>query len=94
MDHDFSKPQKQSAAGIIVMFADTLQKVIRAAALPILFIFIKSGGQHTWAVVSGGIALILILAVFAYIRYINSLFSWMRTSRNLSSIKGFSAGPR
>jgi putative membrane protein len=74
MDHDFSKPQKQSAAGIIVMFADTLQKVIRAAALPVLFIFIKSGGQHTWAVVSGGIALILILAVFAYIRYIKFTF--------------------
>ncbi|HMI04357.1 MAG TPA: PH domain-containing protein [Pedobacter sp.] len=74
MDHDFSKPQKQSAAGIIIMFADTLQKVIRAAALPILFIFIKSGGQHTWTVVSGTIALILILAVFAYIRYIKFTF--------------------
>ena len=74
MDHDFSKPQKQSASGIIIMFADTLQKVIRAAALPLLFIFIKSGGQHTWAVVSGSIALILILAVFAYIRYVKFTF--------------------
>jgi putative membrane protein len=74
MDQDFSKPQKQSASGIIIMFADTLQKVIRAAALPILFIFIKSGSQHTWAVVSGAIAFILILAVFTYIRYIKFTF--------------------
>jgi putative membrane protein len=74
MGHDFSQPQKQSAAGIVIMFADTLQKVIRAAALPVLFIFIKSGGQHTWAVVSGTIALILILAVFAYIRYVKFTF--------------------
>ncbi|WP_285057288.1 PH domain-containing protein [Pedobacter ginsengisoli] len=74
MDHDFSKPQKQSASGIIIMFANTLQKVIRAAALPVLFIFIKSGGQHTWAMVSGSIALILILAVFAYIRYVKFTF--------------------
>lgn len=74
MDHDFSKPQKQSAAGIVIMFADALLKVIRAAALPLLFIFIKSGGQHTWAVVSGVIALILLLAVFAYIRYIKFTF--------------------
>lgn len=74
MEHDFSIPQKQSAAGIIIMFADTLLKVIRAAALPIIFILIKSGGQHTWAVVSGAIVLVLILGVFAYIRYIKFTF--------------------
>lgn len=74
MTSDFSKPQKQSAAGIIVLFAGTLQKVIRAIALPVLVVIFKSGAQYTWAIISGTMVLIVILAVFAYLRYVKFTF--------------------
>lgn len=71
---DFSIPRKQSAAGIVVMFLNTLQKVVRAIALPILFVAIKGRDSSHMpvfmtAVVAGSVLLIGLLAVFAYIRY-------------------------
>lgn len=69
--HDFSIPQKQSASGIIILFVNTLQKTIRAIALPILFVIIKSkdSGYLASIVVGGSILLTIILAIITYIRY-------------------------
>lgn len=69
--HDFSVPQKQSASGIIILFVNTLQKTIRAIALPILFILIKSkdSGNLTTIIIAGAILLMIILAIVTYIRY-------------------------
>lgn len=71
LQQDFSVPQRQSAAGIIVLFINSLQKVVRAIALPILFIIIKSkdSAQLTAIIITGSILLIVILAIFTYIRY-------------------------
>lgn len=68
---DFTEPQKQSASGIIVMFVNSLQKVVRAIALPILFIIIKSkdSGNLALIIITGLVLLTVVLAVFAYIRY-------------------------
>lgn len=68
---DFSVPQKQSASGIIVLFVNTLQKSIRAIALPILFIIIKSkdSGNLVISISAGLILLLIILAIVTYIRY-------------------------
>lgn len=71
MKQDFSEPQKQSAAGIVIMFANTLQKVVRAIALPVILIILKSGnsGQLTLKIIVGGVLLAAALAIFTYIRF-------------------------
>lgn len=71
MSHDFSVPQKQSASGIIILFVNTLQKTIRAIAIPILLIIIKSkdSGNLSTIIVGGSILLITILAIITYLKY-------------------------
>jgi putative membrane protein len=71
MEYDFSEPRKQSAAGIVVMFVNSLQKIIRALALPIVFIIIKSRGLDnlTLIIITGLLLLSIILALFAYLSY-------------------------
>lgn len=70
MEQDFSQPQRQSAAGVVVMFANSLQKVVRAIALPIIFIFIKSKASHETYWILGGLGILLfLLAIYAYLSY-------------------------
>ncbi|ATP55249.1 hypothetical protein CPT03_01610 [Pedobacter ginsengisoli] len=70
-EYDFSTPRKQSASGIIIMFANSFQHIVRALALPLILIIVKSKD-------SGNLALILIvflslltivLALYAYFSY-------------------------
>ena len=70
-EYDFSAPRKQSASGIIIMFANSFQHIVRALALPLILIIVKSKD-------SGNLALILIvflslltivLALYAYFSY-------------------------
>lgn len=69
--HDFSIPQRQSASGIIVLFVNTLQKTIRAIALPILLIIFRSknSGNLAISMIAGLILLIIILAIITYLKY-------------------------
>ncbi|MFD0940868.1 hypothetical protein [Pedobacter boryungensis] len=46
MNYDFSKPQRQSAVGIIIMAANTLQHLIRALIFPLIFAFAKADKQY------------------------------------------------
>jgi putative membrane protein len=71
MEYNFSSPRKQSASGIIVMFANNLQKAVRAIALPVIFIIVKSkgAGNLTLILIGLSVVLTLALAVFAYLSY-------------------------
>jgi len=74
MKNDFSKPQRQSLVGIVVMFGDTLQSSIRAL-FPILIItLLRPGSNKTIiALITFGIALIVALVV-GYLKYLNFTF--------------------
>ncbi|TCD00421.1 PH domain-containing protein [Pedobacter psychroterrae] len=74
MNHDFSRPQKQSALGIIILFGDTLQKAVRALVLPSIFILIKLRGTDIVYILLGLFVVLLVLAIFAYLRYQNFSF--------------------
>lgn len=63
---DFSQPQRQSVQGILIMFADNVQKFIRAMWAPLLILLIKPERWNFWLL---GIFL-LVLAVFAVIAYV------------------------
>lgn len=70
---DFSEPRKQSASGIVVLFANSFQKTVRAIALPVIFVVIKTKG-------TGHLGLILI-AVFASIALILAIVSYLKYQR-------------
>lgn len=74
MEPNFNQPQRQSTIGILVMFADSLQKVARAF-LPLLVVFfVKSENVSKGLIVLGILAIFLIVAVVAYLKFINFTF--------------------
>jgi putative membrane protein len=74
MKNDFSKPQRQSLLGIVIMFGDTLQGSIRALA-PILIITILRPGSNKIYVVSAIFGIVLVATlVIGYLKYLNFTF--------------------
>lgn len=74
MQNDFSKPQRQSAIGIIVLIANGAQKVIRATAIPIVIFIVKAQTTALIYVLLGGFVLLLISATYAYLSYLKFTF--------------------
>ena len=66
---DFYQPQRQSLLGVLVMFANTLQKILRAM-WPILLIWlVKMDASKTAFIYLGILAFILIIAIISYLQY-------------------------
>jgi len=66
---NFSQPQKQSLLGVVVMFANTLQKTVRAF-WPILLIWLVKFDSLNKTMVFGGIAaVVVIIAIISYLQY-------------------------
>ncbi len=74
MKSDFSKPQRQSLVGVLVMFADTLQKIIRGSwPFLIVWIFkIDDINKLYLVLVTGGI--VILTSIIAYLKYLNFTF--------------------
>jgi putative membrane protein len=74
MNNDFSKPQKQSLVGVVIMFGNTFQKAIRAL-FPLLLIWafqIDKLNKLYFAIGAG--AVFILIGVIAYLRYLNFTF--------------------
>jgi putative membrane protein len=74
MNNDFTQPQRQSLVGVVVMFADTLQKFARAL-FPVLIVLVSqitTIGKGYF--VLGLIVIFILIAVIAYLRYRNFTF--------------------
>lgn len=69
MNYDFSKPQRQSIAGIVIMAANTLQHTIRALIIPLAIFVIKaSANVLTYTTIGlGGLAILIL--IFSYLSY-------------------------
>ncbi|WP_316785319.1 PH domain-containing protein [Pedobacter frigiditerrae] len=74
MNYDFSQPQRQSAVGIIIMAANTLQHLIRALIFPLIFAFAKVDSKHLAYIGLAILVLVVILFVFSYFNYRNFTF--------------------
>lgn len=74
MEDNFNQPQRQSTIGILVMFVDSLQKVARAFLPLLLVFFFKSENLSKWLVLLGIIALFVVVAIVAYLKFINFTF--------------------
>jgi len=66
---NFSQPQKQSLLGVVVMFANTLQKSVRAF-WPVLLIWLVKFESLNKVMVFGGIAVVIVvIAIVSYLQY-------------------------
>lgn len=67
---DFSQPQRQSLPGILVMFANSLQKMVRAL-WPMLLIWLVKFDSLNKLVFFGSVAgVVLIIAIISYLQYL------------------------
>lgn len=71
---NFSQPQRQSLIGVLVMFTDSFQKIIRGL-WPILLVWLfKFNEVNKVYVVLGIVGIIAVIGVFAYLQYRNFTF--------------------
>lgn len=71
---DFSQPQRQSPVGVLVMFFYTLQQYLRAL-WPMLVIWVfKFDEINKLYLVLGTIAVIVLIGVVSYLKYLNFTF--------------------
>ena len=67
---NFSQPQKQSLLGVVVMFADTLQRILRAF-WPLLIVWIVKLDSLNKLLFFVGIAVVVVLiAIYSYLQYL------------------------
>lgn len=67
---DFSQPQRQSLPGILIMFANSLQKTVRAL-WPMLLIWLVKFDSLNKLVFFGSVAgVVLIIAIISYLQYL------------------------
>lgn len=74
MKQKFNSPQRQSAVGIVIMFADTLQKFLRAMWAPLAIMIYRMPSDALLYVVFGVLVLFLIIGFVAYLKYRNFTF--------------------
>ncbi len=74
MRYDFSKPQRQSVAGIIIMAGNSLQQIIRAVAIPIIIFVVKANKELLIYIGFGTILLFVISLIFGYLSYLKFTF--------------------
>jgi putative membrane protein len=69
MTYDFSKPQRQSVFGIIIMAGHTLQKMLKALAFPIIYAIVKTDKQYAIYLGLGIVLFFAIILLFGYLSY-------------------------
>jgi len=88
MNYNFDEPQRQSATGIVIMAADTLQKVVRALILPVL-IYAFRGQMKSLIVFCIVMAAVLVLILlFSYLSYRRFTFHLDRKKQEFIIRKG------
>ena len=74
MDQQFNLPQRQSPIGVLVMFFDTLQLWARGLWPVLLIYIVKFKDLNSVYLVLGVAAFLLIVALIAYLKYLNFTF--------------------
>ena len=69
MEFDFSKPQRQSISGIVIMAAHTLQHFIRALFIPLALFVIKAPANVLMYTAIGLAVLTVTILFFSYLSY-------------------------
>lgn len=88
MQIDFKTPQRQSILGIVIMFADTFQGVVRAMWAPLLIILLKLERNQYLMVGLSFIGIVILVAVIAFLKYRNFTFFLDEEKREFILSKG------
>ena len=67
---DFSQPQRQSLPGILVMFANSLQKTVRALWPMLLIWLVKFDSLNKLIFFGSVVGIVLIIAIISYLQYL------------------------
>lgn len=71
---NFDKPQRQSVVGIVVMFADSLQKFLRAMWVPLAIFLFRMDSSKIVVFLAVILVILVVLTVIAYLKYRNFTF--------------------
>ena len=71
---DFSKPQRQSAAGIIINGAYIVQKFVRAMFIPLALFIVKSNKAALLYAALGLAGILVVSLIYAYFYYLKFTF--------------------
>ncbi|HUH50609.1 MAG TPA: PH domain-containing protein [Flavobacterium sp.] len=71
---NFDKPQRQSVVGIVIMFADSLQKFVRAMWVPLAIFLFRMNLSKIVVFLLVVLIILVVLAVIAYLKYRNFTF--------------------
>ncbi|WP_198659608.1 PH domain-containing protein [Nubsella zeaxanthinifaciens] len=71
---DFSKPQRQSAAGIIINGAYIVQKFVRAMFIPLALFIVKSNNAALLYAALGLAGILVVSLIYAYFYYLKFTF--------------------
>jgi putative membrane protein len=74
MNNDFSKPQRESALGIIIMGAHTMLKIGKATFFLFVIAFVKMSGTSFIYLILGVSAIMVFSFIFAYLWYLKFTF--------------------
>lgn len=74
MNNDFSKPQRESAFGIIIMGTHTMLKIGKATFFLFVIAFVKMSGTSFTFLMLGIAAIIIFSLIFAYLWYLKFTF--------------------
>lgn len=74
MEDNFSEPQRQSAAGIIIMAANPIQQVIRAVAIPLIIFIVKANRELLIYLSITSVLILLLTLIFSYFSYLKFTF--------------------
>ena len=69
MPIDFSQPQHQSVKGIVIMFVDTLQSIVRGLWVPLLLILYKFDWTKMLIFGIATLLLLLLIGCVSYLQY-------------------------
>lgn len=69
MTTDFSQPQRQSAIGIIIMAANTAQRVVRALIAPLIIALVKADKGYLLYFAGSLLVVLLVILIFSYFSY-------------------------
>lgn len=69
MENDFSKPQRQSAAGIVIMAGYTLQQFIRAMFVPLAIAIFKINKDYLYIFGLATLGLLLFILISSFLQY-------------------------
>jgi putative membrane protein len=74
MQENFNQPQRQSSIGVLILFVNTLQKFARAFVPILLIYFLRIESTSVLLIILASIGIIVVIAIFAYLKYLNFTF--------------------